>query len=69
MFKLCVDHKSWKPFLGIFSDLFSEAHTSLDDARDQRFISLHPQVPWLNYFASYWGDLFGAFKAGETRDF
>lgn len=55
VFQLQADYKSCKPYLGLFFDIFSAAHTSQDNACDQTLISLRPRILWFDHFAFDWG--------------
>lgn len=65
-FLFCVEHKSWKPFLGIFFDLFYMVHTSQDGTRDHWYITFHPDDPWFNPFTKDGGNLLRRFLLVKT---
>lgn len=55
VFQLYAKHKSYKPSLELFFNLFYASQASRDDVQDQGLISLCLNVPWFDIFAHDWG--------------
>lgn len=56
VFQLCVEHKSCKPPISLFFDLFRSRCTSPNNFRNQGLLCLHLVVSWFDPFTLDEGD-------------